>query len=216
MTLPADLKARLLEDVANRPSPTRREGVVNAIIFVATGVAVAASLFFAFGGVGHGAGRPVWFVGATLAGWIVVASWATWIAWRRRNGALGPPLPWLVVVVCATPVVLFAYMLLWNVAYPESLVPVQGRIGFKCLGLSLAMALWPLVALAFARRASDPVHPRATGAALGAASGAWSGVLVDLWCPASNPSHIALGHVLPIVILSLVGIVLGKRIIAMK
>lgn len=66
------------------------------------------------------------------------------------------------------------------------------------------------------RRSSDPVHPGVTGAALGAASGAWAGVVVDLWCPVSHPAHIAVGHIFPIVLLSLFGLALGRRIIAMR
>ena len=59
--------------------------------------------------------------------------------------------------------------------------------------LSVGMAVWPLVGMILIRKQSNPVHPGITGAALGAASGAWAGVVVDLWCPVSHPAHIALG-----------------------
>lgn len=37
------------------------------------------------------------------------------------------------------------------------------------------------------------------------AMGAWTGVAISLSCECTNPSHVALGHVLPTVLLSLFG-----------
>jgi hypothetical protein len=45
-------------------------------------------------------------------------------------------------------------------------------------------------------------RPALTGAALGVAAGACSWLLVDLWCPVAHPEHIALGHLLPLVLLA--------------
>jgi hypothetical protein len=216
MMTPDELKAKILADAKQSPSATRGEGARRAGLLLITGLAVAVSIFVAVGGLSHGAGRPTWFLVATLIGWTCVAAWAMHGALRRGKAMLGSPRPYLIAVVCATPILLFAFMLVVNVIYPESLTAFPGRLGLKCLFLTLAMALWPLVAIVIARRASDPVHPVATGAALGAASGAWAGVLTDLWCPAAYPSHIALGHVLPILILSIVGAFLGKRVLAMR
>ena len=44
-----------------------------------------------------------------------------------------------------------------------------------CIAFTLLFALGPFAALAYARRGTDPVHPRPLGAALGAAAGAWGG-----------------------------------------
>jgi hypothetical protein len=73
-----------------------------------------------------------------------------------------------------------------------------------------------LLSLALLRRGSDPVHPVATGAALGAACGAAAGVMVELWCPVAAPRHVAIGHILPITIVSILGALLGSRVIAMR
>ena len=61
-------------------------------------------------------------------------------------------------------------------------------------------------------RRSDPVTPRATGAAFGAGAGLGSALLVDLWCPVAYVPHLLLGHVLPIAILSLAGALIGGRL----
>ena len=129
---------------------------------------------------------------------------------------LGRPRALLVGAALATPTVLFAWMLVWNLLYPETLRAWAGRPGFLCLDFTLAMGAWPLVALVLARRSTDPVHPRATGAALGAMVGAWAGSLIDLNCRIANPAHVALGHVLPVVILVALGAWLGTRFIATR
>jgi hypothetical protein len=59
-------------------------------------------------------------------------------------------------------------------------------------------------------------NPVATGAALGAACGAAAGVMVELWCPVAAPRHVAVGHILPIAIVSVVGALMGARVIAMR
>jgi hypothetical protein len=107
---------------------------------------------------------------------------------------------------------MFAFM----VAHPEVMLVHPERFGHRCLGLTLAAAVFPLLSIAFLRRGSDPVHPVATGAALGAACGAAAGVMVELWCPVATPRHIAYGHILPIVIMTLLGALLGARVIAMR
>jgi hypothetical protein len=89
-------------------------------------------------------------------------------------------------------------------------------VGLKCFALTLAAALGPLVGLALVRRSSDPMHPIASGAALGVASGSCAGVMVVLWCPVTAPAHVAVGHVLPIVLLATVGAVLGHHLMAMR
>ncbi len=63
------------------------------------------------------------------------------------------------------------------------------------------------------RRFSDPTHPVLSGAALGAAAGAFSAFLVDLWCPVAYLPHLLLGHVLPLLTLTAVGAVLGRWVL---
>ncbi len=73
-----------------------------------------------------------------------------------------------------------------------------------------------MLGLMLVRRGSDPVHPAATGAALGAACGACAGVMVELWCPVGAPRHVAVGHILPIVVVAILGASVGARFIAMR
>jgi hypothetical protein len=55
-----------------------------------------------------------------------------------------------------------------------------------------------------------------TGAAFGAGAGLGSALLVDLWCPVFDASHLLLGHVLPIAALAAAGAVLGARMLGIR
>jgi hypothetical protein len=84
------------------------------------------------------------------------------------------------------------------------------------LRLSGLLSLAPMIGALWLRRGSDPVHPRAAGAALGAAIGAGTWVLVDLWCPVAYVPHLLLGHVLPLLLIILCGAALGGPLLGLR
>jgi hypothetical protein len=211
-----DLKARVLAAARATRSPTRAASRLHAWLVLPSSVIVAAALFFAFDGLRHGRGRPFWFYAASSLGWAAVATLSMWGAFARGRSSVGRPRAWLLVVTVATPAILFAMMFAFAVVHPEMTLVHPERIGFKCLGLTVAAATFPLVGLALVRRGSDPVHPVFTGAALGAACGASAGVMVEMWCPVATPEHVAIGHVFPILLLALLGAALGSRVIGIR
>ncbi len=211
-----DLKARILESARATKSASRRPARLDVWLVLPSSVIVAAAIFFAFGGFRHGQGRATWFYVSSSLGWAAVAALSVWAAFGRGRSTLGRPTRWLTAVAFGTPALLFAMMFAFMVADPEVMLVHPERFGHKCLGLTLAAAVFPLLSIALLRRGSDPVHPVATGAALGAACGAAAGVMVELWCPVATPRHIAYGHILPIVIMTLLGALLGARVIAMR
>jgi len=123
--------------------------------------------------------------------------------------------PWqvLTATVIITPFVLFVWMHLWG-----GIIVAQWplRVGFQCLSMSLEVGALPLLVLVLTRRGTAPTHPGLTGAALGATAGAWAGVVVDLWCPIPDASHVLIGHVLPVLLLAETGALLGKRMLGVR
>src|SRR5258706_9706220 len=89
--------------------------------------------------------------------------------------------------------------------------PCHDNPGLRCFALSFGLGACLMFGLAWPRRHSDAVHPRALGAALGVASGLLGGALVDLWCPLAYPGHVLFGHVLPMWLLGSLGALLGAR-----
>jgi hypothetical protein len=75
------------------------------------------------------------------------------------------------------------------------------------------MAAPLLVALVVIRRRSDPVHPGIAGAVLGVTAGIAAGTLVDLWCPIAYLPHVLLGHILPLLVVAVVGAWAGRRLL---
>jgi hypothetical protein len=210
------LKARILAQAAATPSSTRAAARAYSWLVLPSSIIVAATLFFAFDGPRHGQGRATWFYAASSLGWAMVATLSVWGALHRGGSAVGRPNAWLMAFALGTPASLFALMFAFAVSHPEVTLVHPERLGLKCLGLTVAAAVFPLISLAILKRGSDPVHPAATGAALGSACGASAGVMVEMWCPVATPAHVAVGHILPIVAMALLGAVFGARIIAMR
>ena len=76
------------------------------------------------------------------------------------------------------------------------------------------MGVVPLVAVLTVRRGTDPTHPRILGFAMGMSLGLCTNELVDLWCPVAYIPHLLLGHLLPAVLLGIVGALLGGFVLA--
>ena len=158
------------------------------------------------GGPAHAAGRPVevtlWIVGGTA----LLAIAATALALPRARSMLPRSRGELIAAIAGAPILIGAWIAIWHPAYADPLV----RTGFRCFVLTALTAPWPFVALVRLRPRPDPVHPELTGAGLGAIAGAWSAVMVELWCPIASPDHVALGHVAPLVLLVAAGALAGR------
>jgi hypothetical protein len=206
------LRARVLAAASAARSPTRRQGRVLASVFLAASVAIAATIFEAIGGLGHGAGRPTTITVVLAAGWSLVSALLTWLI-VARGGSVMVRRPLLVAALAlAMPFVLFFWMHLFYGTYAE---PFQA-IGYRCLGYTLFISALPLGAFLLLRRAIEPRYPSALGAGAGAACASWAGALVDLWCPLTNPMHVLIGHVAPLVLATLVGAVLGHFMLGVR
>jgi hypothetical protein len=218
-----DGRARLLARIRETPSPTRAQHRTRSLAAAAVAAAITIALFLALGGVRAGGAqaagveltRPRELMLVTWLGAAAIAAVALWSLASRGRSMLGRRRFWL----AGFSALAVGSLLMWKWTASSQFVdmtqPWPTRAGLRCLGLCLLLGLWPLAALAFARRRSDPLHPRATGAALGVAAGATTWLLVDLWCPVAYLPHLLLGHVLPIVFLALAGAAVASRWIAM-
>jgi hypothetical protein len=207
------LKGRILTAVQGKPAPTQKAVRQRGWLTLGIAAAIAIAIFAHFGGM-RVSGRPGLLIVLTCFGWSAIATVAAALAVARGRSMLGRSTASLAILVAATPLVLLA----WKVGVtfpfgPEMSVSWPGRIGLRCLGLSLAMAAPLLVALLVMRRRSDPVHPGIAGAALGITAAVAAGALVDLWCPIAYLPHVLLGHILPLVIAGALGAWAGGRLL---
>jgi hypothetical protein len=216
MSLPAGLKAKVRSSLGARPSPTRPMARARVRTIALASVAIAAVLFFGMGGISHGAGRTTGVAAASIGGWALIAALSVWAANRRGASATGPSRAWLLAVAVGTPALIFALMLAIDLVASTASELHPERPGLDCLAMTIAATLFPFGGLLLLRRGSDAVHPAAAAAALAAASTAAGGVMVELWCPVAAWKHVAFGHVLPIVLLAIVGALAGGEVLRVR
>ncbi len=214
MRPPPELKRRILLRIRQLPSPARREGNVQRRLLMAAGLLLPLVLFIALGGVRPGS-RPPSLVAETALGALILAASSLWVV-LGGGKMLGRSRVALVSMVGFWPVSLLLWKLAWSAASASALLPWPSRPGLICFGFTLLLGLLPLLALAWTRRRSDPTHPASLGAALGVAAGSYAALLVDLWCPVGYPWHVLLGHVLPILLVGLLGAVVGYFALALR
>jgi hypothetical protein len=157
------------------------------------------------------------YVATLAAAWLGVGVAATWAGVSRGRSMLGRSVAWRVLVAALTPSALLATALVTALVWPHTLDDQAGAAAEAvCVTVAMVCALGPLASFAIVRRNSDPVAPRLTGAAIGAASGAWGALFVELHCAHTSMGHIVLGHVLPVALLTLLGVVVGGRVVAVR
>lgn len=215
MSTSAELRARILETASRQPSPTRAQLRLRNAALLVTGIVVPVAVFFAWGGLRQ-APRPDLLVWETAGGGAFIAITLCILALGRGRSMLGRTGALLLAIAVFTPLVLFVWKVGTSARFDGMTVEWPTRVGFKCLRLACLTAAWPLVGAIMVRRGTDPTHPRLNGAAIGAAVGSCSWVLVDLWCPVAYVPHLLVGHVLPLVVTTLTGAWLGGRLIALR
>jgi hypothetical protein len=215
-SLPPHLRAQILGAARRAPSITARARRQRVLAVAIVGAAVTLALSVHFGV----PGRPLLSVLMLSLGGAGSALAATFFAAGRGPRNVGRTGRTLAAVAMLSPfsVLLFATTAraLDNAAAP---VPFLGGTTVQhvtCFVVTLLLALGPFVALAYARKGSDPVHPRALGAALGAAAGVWGGALIDIHCSLVTIEHLSLAHAAPIAVLAAIGALVGGRLFGIR
>jgi hypothetical protein len=211
---PTNLRARVLAMASAEPVSSRAGGARRRTLAVAGGFAVPVVLSLCLGGPSTG-GRPVAYVATLAMAWLTLGLAATWGGVSRGRSMLGRSASTRFAIAVLTPAALLATSLVAAMVWPQTLVDdATMNSHVVCVVFTLLCALGPLAAFAVIRRRSDPVAPRLTGAAIGVASGAWGALAIEMHCGHASPAHIVLGHVLPVVMLTLVGVLVGDRVVA--
>jgi hypothetical protein len=211
MPLPPDFKSRVLASVRDLPAPTRKETLQRQTWLIAAGVTGALALFFIKGGLRVTA-RPPSLIALTSVGTAIFVGVGMWLLFTRGPSGLRRPRTVLIGAAVLSTVAFVSWRYGISALYGRAGIWPE-RVGLRCLVLGVGTGGLMLFAALMSWRRSDPVTPRATGAAFGAGAGLASALLVDLWCPVAYVPHLLLGHVLPIAILSLAGALIGGPVL---
>ncbi|HXT97763.1 MAG TPA: NrsF family protein [Polyangia bacterium] len=214
MALSPEFKSRLLASVRDVPAPTRKETLRRQTWLFAAGLAGALALFFIRGGL-RVTSRPPSLIALTSLGTAVFAGLGMWLLFTRAPTGLRRPRAVLLGAALFSTVAFVTWRYGVSALYDRAGV-WPGRVGLRCLVLSVGTGGLMLFAALMSWRRSEPVTPRATGAAFGAGAGLGSALLVDLWCPVAYLPHLLLGHVLPILVLALAGGLIGGRVLGLS
>jgi hypothetical protein len=213
--LPPDLRARILDAAKREPSPTRAKEGTRAALAAVVGACVSVALSASIGGPTDQ--RRAFIVALAGFGAGVAAAVATWVAAARGSSMLGRSRETLIAVAVVAPLAILGWSCF--AASIEGTAHVAGEsmhAHAACFAFTLFFAAGPFAALAYARRASDPVHPRALGAAIGGAAGAWGGMLIDIHCAFTSTAHFTVGHAAPIAVLAALGALFGARLFGIR
>jgi hypothetical protein len=213
VALSPEFKSRLLASVREVPAPTRKETLRRQTWLFAAGLAGALALFFIKGGL-RVTSRPPSLIALTSLGTAVFAGVGMWLLFTRGPTGLRRPRAVLIGAALLSTIGFVTWRYGISTLYDRA-GAWPGRVGLRCLVLSVGTGGLMLFAALMSWRRSDPVTPRATGAAFGAGAGLGSALLVDLWCPVAYVPHLLLGHVLPILVLAVAGGLIGGRVLGL-
>jgi hypothetical protein len=129
--------------------------------------------------------------------------------WQGRSG-LGIASMWLVSIAALVAPVYAALTVLQplhsGAADDASLTGVAiSPWGLRCIFIASVVGASALAIFAVALRRAVAVAIGLRGAALGAAAGGWAGLAVFAFCPSGELQHLLVGHVLPVLLLTLLG-----------
>ncbi len=206
------LREKVLADAAAHRARTRSQGRRRAVLVYTIAALGGLPLFFAWGGVDHSSARPLSMTLDIAAGGLILAIACASVACSRGKSLVGRSSLALVAIAILTPIATYAWLVSWHDRYGE---PAE-RVGYRCLAMTIASGAPLLIAALWVRKRTVVVHPVVSGAALGAAAGAFGSVTVDLWCPLTTSLHVLVGHALPIVVLAVFGAALGRSALAMR
>ncbi len=207
------VRQRVLADVRATPSPARP--VVSRRDAVLAAVATAGSLllFALIGGV-RPTDRPWSLVAGTAGGLALVAAFA--LATIARRTMVGPSRQRLIALSLLAPLFFLAWKMIISSVFDGATAPWPDRPGARCFGWTVLLTALPFIAAVFVRWHSDATHPVSHGSALGVTVGMGAAVLVDLWCPVGHLPHVLGGHVLPIIVLGVLGALAGRYLLAVR
>ena len=176
--------------VAARPSRTRAQGRTRAaVLFALASIASVAPVVVR----GRIDTDGVSVASGSLLVALACAATSTW----RGKSLVGHSATTLAAVALLAPIARFVWLSSW---------PSDAETDDPTCAARTIMSTVPFfVALFWVRVRQVIEHPFAYGAALGTTAAAFGAVIVDVSCARAPPSHVFAAHVMPIIVLAIVG-----------
>jgi hypothetical protein len=213
------MRERIRAQVAATAAPAGRTrsrliGALAAVpVLTAIVVAMASELVYRRPAVGleTQSSRLTW----TLLALVMMTLAATAFAVRRGRQGFGTAVTSLALAPAAV-ILLYAVLTVLNPIHLHDAAVIGVEIspwGVRCALIAAIVGIGAMAAFTTALRRAVPVASRLRGAVLGAAAGAWAGLAVFAFCPSGNHQHLLAGHLLPIIVLTLIGAAATPRLL---
>ncbi|HEX7115131.1 MAG TPA: NrsF family protein [Steroidobacter sp.] len=209
------VRASIAKTKAGRMRASRRIAIAVCFVSAASSLIVIAASQFVYGEWAAGVSVAVNSLMSIIAVGAVVlslASTSTLAAVWRGRGGFGPPLLALAAIaILVTPVYALFTLLLAQHVYSSDVI--VSSWGARCVVIAALVGTTVLAAFGWALHRAVPEAPVGRAAVLGACAGAWAGAAVFFFCPSADQTHITLGHVLPVAMLTLVGMLMLPKVL---
>lgn len=210
---PPDVYARLraaMQEEKPLPPPVRPRWTVLALVSITLAVLAVDGLLRHRAFVRVDAESALGICLPSAIGAIAVALLTTLIAISGGRHGLGERvsvLRWTAISVVPLSIIPMAFLV-----QPGQPVTTQVHPwGLPCLLMGTAIAALSLWILHRRLRASVPVSVGWRSATIGAAAGAWSGFGLLVHCPAVEIQHLVIGHLAPIAMFPILGVLIARR-----
>ncbi|MBL9022148.1 MAG: DUF1109 family protein [Myxococcales bacterium] len=201
----AALRARVLSTVGRDPSPSRSALAKRTVAALLVG-AVGASVFAATGRHETHEGSFSTSGGAIL---LAVALALSGLALVRRASSPSRVAPAIGLALAIAATLVLATSLWVDDPFAHLAVGVHLACSLMTIGLGVAL----VVAIALARRGTEPIAPGRVGLALGGVFGLWAAGLVSLRCGHAEVDHLLGAHLAPVVLVIGLAIVISRRLL---
>jgi hypothetical protein len=200
-----EMRERVLAFARERPAPTRVQMLHRQLLVTVSALLWSVAVLSYCDGV-RLAPRPGWLLMLTGGGATLFALTSLWAAAGRGASMLGRSRAALMAVVLGVPLALFAWKVGFTACADEMSREWPGRWGFVCFRVAMVSGVAPFVALMWWRRGGVMAGAPWVGAAIGLTAGATAWVINDLRCEVGHVTHVLIGHVAPLPIFMVAGV----------
>jgi hypothetical protein len=218
MKLPPALKEKVFSQVSSQRSRTRSGERLRRTAWLTLALGMVISVVAIRGIAPTNLERPLSYVLVSVGTMLLCALGATTWVLTSGGDSLGRPHESLRALAAFVPLAITIGVLAASAAAPvtATVAGLSFSAHLTCASTYIAVGSLLLGILLLGLRPIDAVGPATKGAAVGAAVGAWTSVVMSLVCASPERTHVLVAHVSPLLLFVAMGALLGRRLLTYR